>query len=544
VPARMTWKPRLRTVLIAVNVLILLLAVAAIGILRLYETELVKGTESELIAQGVLIAAAYREVLIREIRNPGDVSREIRPEAYGLALRDNDLSHRYGTAALNPLLPRLNLASDKVLPPAPDAVVPTTPTDDHAQHAGESITPMIRAAKSMTLAGIRVTDYRGIIVATSAGELGLSLYSWEEVRRALAGEQISLLRERILASPSPPLESVSRRSRVRVFVAIPIVHRDRVIGAVVLSRTPPDVVQALYRYRRLLMSGLVVLLAVVVLVSVMTALTISRPMRALIRQSERVSRGEKGAASALVHPGTYEVDLLSRAFVRMAHALEERAEYVKTFASNVSHGFKTPLTSIRGAVELLQDHFDDMSCEERRRFLQILHEDTDRLQRLVSRLLELARAETALPAGKVLDTGAVLETVAARYREAGLDVTLRAAPDVSAAMSPETLESIISALLENAQQHCGIGVNVSVAASVVSIDGTDWAEITVEDDGPGISEANARQVFAPFFTTSGDRGGSGLGLAIADALVKAHGGALSLGPVEVGTQFRLVLPAR
>lgn len=359
-PTGMTWRPRLRTVLVAVNVVILLLAVAAIGILRLYETELVKGTESELIAQGVLIAASYREALLREIRNPRDGSTEIEPAAYGLALRHTSLARRHDSETLMPLLPRLDLASDKILSPAPDPVMPSSRADDSARRAGESITPMIRAAKSMTLAGIRVIDYHGIIVATSAGELGLSLYSWEEARRALGGEQISLLRERILDAPSPPLESVSRRSRVRVFVATPIVYDDRVFGAVVLSRTPPDVVQALYRYRRLLMSGLAVLLAVVVLVSLMTALTISRPMRALIRQSERVSRGEKDAAVALAHPGTYEVDLLSRAFVRMAHALDERAAYVKTFASNVSHGFKTPLTSIRGAVELLQDHFDEM----------------------------------------------------------------------------------------------------------------------------------------------------------------------------------------
>lgn len=121
-------------------------------------------------------------------------------------------------------------------------------------------------------------------------------------------------------------------------------------------------------------------------------------------------------------------------------------------------------------------------------------------------------------------------------------IKLRAAPDVSAAMSPETLESIISALLDNAQQHGGPVVNVSIGASVVPIDGAERLELTVEDDGPGISEANARQVFAPFFTTAGDRGGSGLGLAIADALVKVHGGTLTLDPMETGTRFRIMLP--
>jgi len=536
------WKPQLRTVLIAGNAVILLLVVAAIGVLRLYETELVKGTESELIVQGMRIAAAYRQAILREIRSPRDGRADVEPDAYGLPVGDPSLAKRFESKALNPVLPRLNFISDKILPPAPDPVAPDSPADRYAQHAGLSVTPIVRAAQSMTLAGIRVTDYRGTIVATSSGEGGLSLAAWEEVRGALAGEPISLLRTRLPEGPSPALESESRRSKVRVFVGIPAVHGDRVFGTVILSRTPPDVVQTLYRHRRSLMSGLAVLVAVVVLVSVMTAFTISRPMQALIRQTERVSRGEEGAAVPLAHPGTYEVDLLSRAFVRMADALEARAAYVKAFASNVSHGFKTPLTSIRGAVELLQDHFDEMSVEERRRFLQILHEDTDRLQRLVSRLLELARAETSLAAGTTSDVGKLLEAIVARYRETGMDVNLQTAPDVSAAIGPETLESVVSILLDNAQQHGGPGVSVQVTASATSIDQAPRAVLTVEDNGPGISEANASRVFTPFFTTAGDRGGSGMGLAIAEALVNAHGGTVSLEPMERGTRFRIVLP--
>jgi len=85
---------------------------------------------------------------------------------------------------------------------------------------------------------------------------------------------------------------------------------------------------------------------------------------------------------------------------------------------------------------------------------------------------------------------------------------------------------------------------VQITASVTSIDQPPRAVLTVEDNGPGISEANASRVFTPFFTTAGDRGGSGLGLAIAEALVKAHGGVVSLDRGEPGTRFRIVLPPR
>jgi hypothetical protein len=90
-----------------------------------------------------------------------------------------------------------------------------------------------------------IVDHQGIVVATSRGELGLSLAHREEVVRALAGERVRILRVRISDEPAPPLEAVSRGNRVRLFVALPVVHAGRVLGAVVLSRTPVELQKAL-----------------------------------------------------------------------------------------------------------------------------------------------------------------------------------------------------------------------------------------------------------------------------------------------------------
>jgi len=135
-----------------------------------------------------------------------------------------------------------------------------------------------------------------------------------------------------------------------------------------------------------------VLLAAVTAISLFTARTLNRPLRDLVEQTERVQRGDRAALQPLLRPGTREVDRISRSVAAMAHSLQERAEYIQAFAFDVSHEFKGPLTSIRGAAELLKDHIETMNPVELDRFLPMLDRDADRMERLVNRLLELARA--------------------------------------------------------------------------------------------------------------------------------------------------------
>ena len=162
------------------------------------------------------------------------------------------------------------------------------------------------------------------------------------------------------------------------------------------------------------------------------------------------------------------------------------------FASNVSHEFKTPLTSIRGAVELLKDHFADMSPEDRERFLHILEQDADRLTELVRRLLDLARAEVVQPGSERAQVAEAFNRVADRFRCDGLNVTFDATPDMRpVAMAPEVLESILSNLVDNARQHGSPRVHVHLSAHPEKHVGRDLVEITVQDDGPGVSASDS-----------------------------------------------------
>jgi signal transduction histidine kinase len=531
--------PRLRTVLLTVSLLILLVPLAGVAILRIYEAALVRRTERQLIGQAAIIAEVYRSEYRRVSATEGEESA-----APGRALPEDWTSEIIDENGLRPIEPQLDISSAPIYPPAPESVTATAPPEHLAALAGERIAPVLEKATRVTLAGVRVVDAQGVVVASSGSERGRSIAGREEVSGALAGRHVSLLRQRVSDDPAPPLQSVSRGQRYRVFVALPVIEDRRVIGAVVLSRTPLDVAKALYLNRRALaiLAGSVI--AVVLLVSALTSLTISRPVRELIRQAEAITRGERGAVEALGRPGTLELAQLSEALASMSRALSDRAEYIRTFASHVSHEFKTPLTTIQGTVELLHDHWDEMPSDQRETFLANLADASGRLERLVARLLELARADVLEPGNQSCEVDEVLERTRRRHADRGLATRVEPGRNAGRArIAADTLGEILSNLLDNARQHAGDGVEVTLAARRVERPGPPVVELRIADNGPGISAANASRVFTPFFTTARDRGGSGMGLSIVRSLLAAHGATIELAADEPGASFLMRIPA-
>ena len=534
-------RARLRTILLLINLIVLVLPLGGIFVLRIYESALVRQTESELIAQGAFVSATYRSLAMRLTArhdphgHAADDAAEGVPLLYQPPAGDEDGPWRLRN-------PRLDLATDVVLPPPPPALGAAA-ADPLAVTIGRELNPILRDAQSYTLSGIRVVDFNGIVVASTGegDELGRSLLNREEVVRALRGEPVSVLRRRSSEVLPLPLDSISRGAHIRVFVVQPIVRGDRVLGAVVLVRTPANLKQALLGKRTALLHAGLILLAVVLALSLLTSLTISRPVHALIAQARRAARGETGAVVPLRHPVTQEIAELSDTVAAMAATLEARARYISDFAAHVSHEFKTPLTAIRGSVELLRDHGATMSAAERERFLGLLDADAARLDKLVRRLLELARADVIKPGSENSELRAVIDAVAARYRELGLTVDVSGSIDrVQIAMSAETLDSILHMLLDNARQHAGRDVHVALDYRLNR--GGESLLLNVADNGPGISAGNLERVFEPFFTTARERGGTGLGLAIIRALLKAHGGDIALSPSARGAAFQLRLP--
>lgn len=504
------------------NLAVLALPVAGLWGLRLYESALLRQTESELVAQAAVLAGIFREEmhLPPEAPPPGTP-----PQPASAALH---MARR----------PGLDFASDPVLPPAPDPA-PGPSGDPAAIAAGSVLTSVLRDTQLVTLASLRVTDRHGVIVATTGSDLGRSLAGWDEVRRVLDGEPVvSLMRRREQAQAVAG--GIGRAATLRVFVALPVMDRaGTAVGAVVLSRTPSTLGQAVWGKRRELTSLLVLLLAGGVALAAGISRLVTRPLARVVTQAQVVAAG--GRLEALPRCGTREVAELSDAIARMASTLEQRAGYIAAFAASVSHEFKTPLAAIRAAGELLEEHGDTTSPDERQHLLDLVSGGVARLELLVRRLVDLARADMVrvMPGGtgNGVAVGPVLDRVVARFRARGLGVDVHTATVATVALPADALDALLTGLLDNVVTHAPGGV-ARVTAGIVG----NEMHLIVQDDGPGIPPAHRDRAFEPFFTTAREHGGTGLGLPIVRALAMSSGGHVTLLPSDVGTVFLVTLP--
>ena len=525
----------LRSILLIMMLTLLLLPLATLYFFRIYENELVRQTELELISQGATLAASYRQIM--RLTNPKSVDygyvlgySPLIPGQRRSYMRDETIDPYY-----TPITPELDLVKP-VYTPRPDAIATPQVADKFAQQAGALLTPVILNTQQVMLAGVRILDMKGLVVAGKE-EMGMSLAHVPEVKAALKGYYSSMIRQRISDEPPPPLYSLSRGTHIRVFAAFPIIEGHRLQGVVYLSRTPKNILKHLYIVQDKLYFAAAILLSVAVLLVLFISSSISRPIRALIRQTQQVAEGELPYVTPLRNPVTYEVAQLSESFANMSQALSERSDYIRRFASHVSHEFKTPLTSMQGALELLNEHMDSMPPERRQRFLDNLLSDTQRLKNLVNRLLELARADALEPTRQSSQMPELIRSMQNRYHERGLDIEADHLPNLALAIAPDALESVLGNLFDNSLHHGATTVCLKAKA------GADHQQLilSVHDNGQGISPANRERIFTPFFTTRRNEGGTGLGLEIVASLLKAYNATIYLGPAESGAEFILEL---
>ncbi|MEZ6023717.1 MAG: HAMP domain-containing sensor histidine kinase [Hyphomonadaceae bacterium] len=506
----------------AVILSVLVLPLVGLIFFRLYENQLVRQTESELIAQAAMMAAVYQGAIVEAEPDAFPVGAE-RPERDPAVVIDE----RYA-----PILPRLDLALSHIYQARPAARVGDAPPDAEALRVGADLTRVIEQTQRTTLAGFRLLDAEGRVIGGRA-DIGSSFAHTEEVQQALAGRFSAVMRMRDEDSPTPPLYSISRGTKIRVFVAFPVFVDDRVRGVVYVSRTPDNILRNLYRERGKVAAAAIVALLAALIIGAVFVRTIARPMRELAQRAEAITSGQADAIGPLSRHGTRELASLTQSFMTMARRLSDRSNYLSSFASHVSHELKTPLTAIKGAAELMRDADTTMTHEERERFLTNVLSDVTRISALLDRLREMARADNPQLGGAV-QLADLLPALRERFEALQLDVSGETA---MLSLSPENAQIVFGHLLDNAQRHGAKRVEIVAGEQEGAM------VILVVDDGAGVSPGNRERIFDPFFTTRRAEGGTGMGLGIVRALLRAHGGDIDLADSERGAAFMLTLPS-
>ena len=500
----------LRTILFGTLLFVAALPGVAALSLRVYENTIVQQTEAELIAQSAVLAAAYRV---------------------------DWLGGRHETTprVLAPEPPTIDLRTMPILPPQPEAQPGPAP-DPHAAAVAHALLPVANDAASITLAATRLLDAHGTVIV-GRGDTGASYAALPEVRAALAGHSATVLRRRAGAPPHPWLALVSRAWGVRVHHARPVLLDGRVIGVVLLSRSPRGLFLGLYQDRGKILVGIVLIFIVLLVLAGLLSRGIARPIDALAQASEGVALGPV-ALPETPPTAAIEIARLYDNFRGMAERIERRSNYLRDVAAAIAHEFKTPLAGITGALELLDEHGGAMNDAERRRFIANAAADAERLSRLVQRLLDLARADmTVADHDATASIADVARTVADAFRSERFAIAVEVPAGLAARIAPEILETVLETLAENSVQAGAATLAIRAAHQ------RSMVAITVADDGPGIAETDRERVFEPFFTGRRETGGAGMGLAIVRSLLTAAGGTIAVQAARAGATFAITLPA-
>jgi len=508
---------RLSYIFILINSVILSLPVAGIALMKLYDSTLIRQTENALITQAVMLANIYTKQLTEQFP-------DLKLKNYGKPLpekywpKDDPALGKW-----HPIAPKLDLNNSPIYPQEPAPEITSQLVDPIAWQLGMSFDSLLKEVQLTTLSGMRIIDSNGIVVATTGWIKKKALTNRKEVVQALNGEITRVIRKTARPQENRFFSPISRTSDIRIHVTYPIVLEHRIIGAVHLIRTPANVYQHIYQNKELFISYGVLLIAIVFAISFFMAFAITRPIKALVAQAKKATDGAGNQLTVLEHPVTTEFELLSETLVKMSNKQIQRAEQIKNFASYVSHEFKTPITAIKGAVEILQDHIHDLSQQEQVKFLNNIDVNSQRMQLLMRQLTELAKADTQTIPSTSCNLVKVIEEQIKLYQDKFAAIEFIETSNVFPIyMNKELLTSIISNLFENALQHGGEVITIKLALSKQNIN------LIFSDNGHGISKQNAKRIFEPFFTTDKQNGGTGLGLAIISTLLTAHKGEIKL----------------
>jgi two-component system OmpR family sensor kinase len=372
-------------------------------------------------------------------------------------------------------------------------------------------------------------------------------------RRGAWGDGLAGGSERTRPPPSPGLPPPDRPPRPRRGEFVPILVGGEPVGRVVVLPGGPPFSRIVRQF-----GPTIALVATSVLVvgTTLIALVVFGPARRRLKAvqsaTDRLGAGDLDARAP--EQGGDEVTAVARSFNRMADELSSRTRALEAVDSarrqllaDVSHELMTPLTAMRGYLETLSMSELEIDPTTRERYLQIVSEETHRLERIVGDLLDLARLEGGggTMRQERVEVAALFDRVAARHerelrqRSVGLECHVNAGAE-KVIGDPDRLEQALQNLAANALRHTPDRGQITLTSSADA----GHIRLTVRDTGPGIPAEHLPSIFDRFYKADAARkaaGGSGLGLSIVKAIVERQRGTITARN-DGGAVFEIVLP--
>ena len=374
---------------------------------------------------------------------------------------------------------------------------------------------------------VYVTDAKGLVLFDSENKAQGQDYSrWRDVALTLRGEYGARATREV---------QTDDRSAV-MYVAAPILHQQKIIGVLTVAKPISTIQDFIDRAERKVVVNGLLLLALSAALGVIVTLWMVWNIRKLRQYAQSVQAGQNLALPEV--PG--ELGDLAVAMQSMRQRLEGR-EYIENYIRALTHELKSPMAAIRASGELLQD---DLSQADRAQFAGQVVAQSQRVQRLVERMLELTKLEQRTVGHHGVDSTAgvaladcVQDTLSAHHAQITIkNIAARAVYTASNhKIDREMIALAVSNLLENAIDFSPAGSTVDVSCTAHSI--------IVQDYAGGVPDYALARLGERFFTTprpNGARSGSGLGLAIVRQIMALHGGELRLANAQSGLRAELV----
>ncbi len=514
--SRIVWR------LLAFNLLLVIVPVSAVFYLDVYEKQLLKAQEDDMVQQGRILAASLADQgFLNE-----DTARNLLKKLQGRMKSRLRIVDRKGNL----------LADSSALFLKKET---TTPADEDYADKEENTQEESSWVYDLFLIPIRL--FRELYGPPKPELESADYYTYSkpllgpEIQAALEGRYGATTRY-----------AIGGQQSIILYSAIPIRSFRKVVGVVLVSQSTYRILLDLYEVRLGIIRVFLYSILAAVLLSIILSRTIGRPLYKLKLEAEAVlDRRGRLTRHFRQTRRRDEIGDLSRSLTTLTQRLEQHITFIESFAADISHEFKNPLASIRSATDIA---LEADNREERIKFLRMIQKDVARMERLLTGAREITKIDASLAqeSNKPVELNTlcrhVVEAFRLRHNDIVFSMHIPEAP-VTVPASPERLVQVFENILDNAISFSPKGGTVEL--TLEQCNGN--ALILIGDQGPGVPVEHRRKIFERFFSfrqkNQAENHHTGLGLSIVKVIVERYEGQISVNnKPEGGACFEITLP--